>query len=292
MIQSMTGFGKATREINNKKFSVEIRSLNSRQLDLSVRLPSLYREKEVELRNHIAKELKRGKIDISLYFDAAAGDKNHRLNMALATHYYQSLKMLTAQFEEADRPTDMLSVILKMPEILHIEKPEVDPGEWKHITGLIGEAIQAFVGFRNDEGKALEVDILSRINNISNLLEAITPFEKVRIANVRERIRSNMEELGLDDRFDENRFEQELIYYLEKLDINEEKVRLKSHCNLFLQTLAEPDSQGKKLGFISQEIGREINTIGSKANNADIQKLVVQMKDELEKIKEQALNVL
>lgn len=288
----MTGYGKATREINDKKFTVEIKSLNSKQLDLSVRLPGLYREKEVPLRNYVSSGLQRGKIDLLIYFDAAADDKNHVLNKTLALAYYRDLKELTSGFDADDQQSDILGNILRMPEVMKSEKPEIDEEEWKQVLGLVDEAIATFTEFRVIEGKALEADILEHIQAIKDCMKAIEPHEQERIEYVRNRILNSLSELRSDEKYDQNRFEQELIYYIEKLDINEEKVRLGSHLKLFLETAGESQSQGKKLGFISQEIGREINTIGSKANNAEIQKIVVRMKDSLEKIKEQVLNVL
>ena len=292
MIKSMTGFGKATRDINDKKFTVEVKSLNSKQLDLNVRLPGQFREKEVALRNHVSSKIQRGKVDLLIYFDAASEDKSLVLNKELALHYYNGIKELASSFDPAHQPSDYLAAVLKMPEVLKSEKQEVDEGEWKEILSLAEEAIAQFDNFRVVEGKALEADILSRVVSIKDALTEIEPFEQARIDYMRERIQNSLADLKSDEKYDKNRFEQELIYYIEKFDINEEKVRLTSHCKLFLETASENQSQGKKLGFISQEIGREVNTIGSKANNADIQKVVVRMKDDLEKIKEQVLNVL
>ena len=288
----MTGYGKASTEIKNKKFTVEIKSLNSKQLDLNVRLPGLYREKEVGLRNHLSPGLERGKSDIMIYYEAASEEKNHKINKELVLAYYQDLKDISGQLDEAHQGNELLPTLMRMPDVMRTERPELDEDEWASILELADQALIEFDRFRSSEGERLGIDILQRIENIGDLLTKIEPFEEQRVVRVRERIENNLKDLSSPEAHDSNRLEQELIYYLEKFDITEEKVRLRSHCTYFKETADQAKSQGKKLGFISQEIGREINTIGSKANDADIQRLVVQMKDELEKVKEQVLNVL
>ena len=286
----MTGFGKAVNELENKKIVVEIRSLNSKQMDLSLRMPGAYKEKELELRSAISKEVERGRADVSVYIESATGEKNYAINKALAASYYNDLKLLAENI--GVNGTDFMSIIMKMPDVLKNERPEPDKNEWEIIAATVNEAIKAFNIYRITEGEVLGKDISERVNIILALLKEIESVEAKRIPSVRERIQKNLHEFIEKDTIDRNRFEQELIYYLEKIDITEEKVRLRMHCNYFLETLKSNDSEGRKLGFITQEIGREINTIGSKANDADMQKMVVQMKDELEKMKEQLLNVL
>lgn len=284
----MTGFGKATKAWQDKKFTAEARSLNSKQLDLNLRLPGAYREKELELRTEAGKLLERGKADVSVYIEFTGEVKAVSINRPLALNYYKELKSFS---EEINETNNVLPLILKMPEVMRSERQEPDENEWANIKETVLEAIQQLDKFRQDEGKVLENEITNRINSIASLLKEVEAFDKARTPALREKMRKNISEFIAEEKIDQNRFEQEMIYYLEKLDITEEKVRLKTHCDYFLKTMKEPGA-GRKLGFISQELGREINTIGSKCNDAKMQQAVVQMKDELEKIKEQLLNVL
>lgn len=285
----MTGFGKASKEFADKTISVEIRSLNSKNVDLSLRLSSMYREYETELRNEVAKQLERGKIDLSVYVESKTEEAPVEINIPLAKEYHKKIKALAVELNEP--VSDILQQVLKMPDVLKAERKEPDESEWKEIKAVITKAIDDLNRFRNDEGRSIEADFKTRISGIEDCLEKIKELDATRIKAIRERINGNLNEIIGADKIDKNRFEQELIYYIEKLDINEEKVRLKTHLDYFLKTMQEP-AGGRKLNFIAQEIGREINTIGSKANDAGIQKLVVVMKDELEKIKEQTNNVL
>ncbi len=285
----MTGFGKATLELNDKKIQVEIRSLNSKSADISLRLSSGLRNYELELRNDLSKQLERGKIDLSIYIESNKAETPVEINTELAKAYHEQLKNLAAQLNE---PLDKsIAQILKFPDVLKSEKKETDENEWQQIKICIKNAIEQLNNFREVEGLSLKKDFEERLSKIETCLEEIKTLDHLRIKNVKARIKNNIEEVIGTSKMDENRFEQELIYYIEKLDINEEKVRLKTHLDYFAET-CEENSPGRKLNFISQEIGREINTIGSKANDAQMQKLVVVMKDELEKIKEQANNVL
>jgi uncharacterized protein (TIGR00255 family) len=290
-IKSMTGFGKAVNEIPGKKVTVEIRSLNSKQLDLNLRMPYFYKEKELELRTELGKQLERGKIDVSVYAESTQETLPVALNKTLAKTYYRELKSLSEELKESSN--DLLGLVLKMPEVMKAEREvaELDEEEWKLVKAVVDKAIEAFQKFRDDEGSTLLKEFNSRISIIDSLLSQVLALDSARVANIKNRIKNNISEVIDTEKIDQNRFEQELIYYIEKLDITEEKLRLKTHLDYFLATMKEP-AAGRKLGFISQEIGREINTIGSKANDAGMQKLVVQMKDELEKIKEQMLNVL
>ncbi|HRD39865.1 MAG TPA: YicC family protein [Bacteroidia bacterium] len=289
MIKSMTGFGKATKEFADKTVNVEIRSLNSKGMDLSLRLSSIYREFELELRNDIGKKLERGKIDLSIFVESKNQETPVDINTDLAKAYHKKLKDLANDLNESS--DSLLSQIIKLPDVLKSERKEANENEWKEIKTVIEAAIEGLNKFRDDEGKSIEKDFTERLNIIMDCLEKIKELDKLRIDNIKKRIKGNITEVIGTEKIDTNRFEQELIYYVEKLDINEEKVRLKTHCDYFLKTMKDPSS-GRKLNFITQEIGREINTIGSKANDAEIQKLVVLMKDELEKIKEQSNNVL
>ncbi|WP_100802828.1 YicC/YloC family endoribonuclease [Ulvibacter sp. MAR_2010_11] len=285
MIQSMTGYGKAVIQLPSKKITVEIKSLNSKNLDLNARVPSSYREKELEMRNLLAKSLERGKVDFNLFVEITGEATNTEVNETVVRQYIKQL----SQVVDGD-PIELLKMAVRMPDALKTERDEIDEEEYKAILNAIDEALVAINNYRNDEGKALEIDFVQRIQNIDALLIEVIAMDGERIEIVRERLRKAVSDLR--ESVDENRFEQELIYYLEKYDITEEKVRLKNHLDYFKEAIHSKDSNGKKLGFITQEIGREINTIGSKANFAPMQQLVVQMKDELEKIKEQALNVL
>ncbi|MBW4970238.1 YicC family protein [Croceibacter atlanticus] len=285
MIQSMTGFGKSTLQLPTKKISIEIKSLNSKSLDLNARMPNQYREKELDMRKLIASSLMRGKVDFSLYIETTSDDTTSAINSEVVKSYMQQLKQVVASDD-----TELLKMAIKMPDALKTVREEIDETEYDSILNTLKEALIEINRFRTDEGKALEDDFNLRISNIKNLLEEVIKIDPDRINQVKERLRKGIEELK--ESVDENRFEQELVYYIEKYDITEEKTRLDNHLSYFTETINSADSNGKKLGFISQEIGREINTIGSKSNYAPMQQLVVQMKDELEKIKEQLLNVL
>lgn len=291
MIKSMTGFGKAECECQNRKIVIEIKSLNSKQLDINARIPNGYRNKEIEIRSLISVKLKRGKVDFSINVENVGEATGFTINKTLIERYYSELKELDLGFEDKNS-SDYLSVLMRMPEVLISGRDEMSDEEWQLLKEAIEEALIEVDEFRVEEGKSLEADIIKRIRNILQLLVKVEPFEKSRIENLRKKIKRDLYEFVEKEDIDKNRFEQELVYYQDKLDITEEKVRLKKHCEYFIETLNEPASQGKKLSFISQEIGREINTLGSKANDANIQKIVVQMKDELEKIKEQLFNIL
>jgi uncharacterized protein (TIGR00255 family) len=289
MLKSMTGFGKATKEFEKCTVNVEIRSLNSKGMDLSLRLSNSYRENELELRSEITRLLERGKVDLSIYVESKTVETPVEINSDLAKEYQRKIKQLATDLNEP--ANDVLYQILKMPDVLKSERREPDENEWKEIKTVITEAVDALNKFRLQEGKSIEKDFSDHLGVIQTCLDKIIDLDKSRIAGIKDRIKGNLNEVIGADKIDNNRFEQELIYYIEKLDINEEKVRLKTHLDYFLTTMKEP-SGGRKLNFIAQEIGREINTIGSKANHAEMQKLVVLMKDELEKIKEQTSNVL
>lgn len=292
MIKSMTGFGKATAEVNNKKISVEIKSLNSKQADMFVRMPSFYKEKELPVRSLINKELERGKIEFNLYVELLAEQSSVNLNKDLFKKYYTELKDVLGELNENETNENLVSIVAKMPDVYKSEKSELDETEWVEIEKTIKEAIVELDNFRRDEGNSLLEELTLRINNILTLLTEVEQYDEERINTVKERISNHLKEAVGEQNINNDRFEQELIFYIEKFDVTEEKTRLTTHCNYFLETLNSDISEGKKLGFISQEIGREVNTLGSKANHADIQKIVVKMKDELEKIKEQALNIL
>jgi len=281
----MTGYGKSVLQLPTKKISIEIKSLNSKNLDLNVRMSSMYREKELGLRKLISQKLVRGKVDLSVYVEVTAEETSTQINAPVVNKYISDLKKIV----DGDT-TELLKMAVRFPDALNTEKAEIDEGEWKSIESEINTALQNILIYRLDEGKVLEQDFKNRINTIDGLLTDVITMDPKRIEGVRERLRKGVEELK--EKYDENRFEQELVYYIEKFDITEEKVRLKNHLDYFTTSIDSNDSNGKKLGFICQEIGREINTIGSKSNYAPMQKLVVQMKDELEKIKEQLLNVL
>lgn len=288
MLQSMTGFGKSNGLYQSKKVSIEIRSLNSKGLDLNLRIPSAYRELESELRKLLGEQLDRGKIDFGIYIESQADQSNGLINSELATLYYQELKKLNESWAEA--PVDYLSLVLRLPEVLNQQTPEVSDEEKKFIMDLALSACEKLTQFRAQEGEALHADFTEKIESIRNGIQEIRVFEPERIQVIRERISKALSDLS-DVRIDENRLEQEMIFYLEKLDVSEEKMRLTNHLDYFLNTMVIPRN-GKKLGFICQEMGREINTLGSKCNHAEIQKRVVDMKDNLEKMKEQILNTL
>jgi uncharacterized protein (TIGR00255 family) len=290
MIRSMTGFGKASADIPGKKINVEIRTLNSKQTDINAKMPWIYREKEIEIREILTRTLERGKIDLSIYTDEATSQNIPVINGTAVHSYYRQLKEIAGELY-IDADDQLLSIIMRLPEILKTEKEVIAADEWNSLEKLITEVAGITDTYRRSEGVALARDMEERIGTILSMMIEIEPFEVIRIENIRERINGNLARLGSEN-VDRNRLEQELIYYLEKLDITEEKVRLKQHCEYFLETMNQDGANGRKLGFIAQEIGREINTIGSKANDASIQGIVVRMKDELEKIREQVLNIL
>ena len=285
MIHSMTGYGKSVLQLPNKKISIEVKSLNSKSLDLNTRMPSLYREKELDIRKLIASKLERGKIDFSLYMEITGEETSTQINKTVVKQYIKQLREVVDGDE-----TELLKMAIRLPDALTTERDEMDEDEWGEIAIEINTALEKILQYRLDEGRVLESELSDRIKNISDLLDAVIAMDPERIEGVRERLNKGVAELK--EKVDENRFEQELVFYIEKFDITEEKVRLKNHLDYFIKAINSDDSNGKKLGFISQEMGREINTICSKSNYAPMQKLVVQMKDELEKIKEQLLNVL
>ena len=292
MIQSMTGYGKATAELSDKKINVEIKSLNSKAMDLSTRIAPLYREKEIEIRNEIAKALERGKVDFSLWIDKKdACELITPINQDVVVAYYERIRTIS-ETTGIPAPEDWFSTLLRMPDVMtKNDIQELSEEEWKAVHATVLQAIQNLVDFRIQEGAALEKKFREKISNIAKLLTSVDPYEKERVEKIKERITDALEKTISVD-YDKNRLEQELIYYIEKLDINEEKQRLSNHLKYFINTMEDGSGQGKKLGFIAQEKGREINTLGSKSNHAEMQKIVVQMKDELEQIKEQVLNVM
>jgi uncharacterized protein (TIGR00255 family) len=291
MIKSMTGYGKAIAETPKKKITIEIKSLNSKQLDLNTKLPWLYREKEPEIRNIISQRLDRGKIDFSIFCDMLDNEVVTVINKSAVRNYYNQFKEIAAGLR-IDLDDQIFTAIMKLPDTLKTEKPEMTEAEWEVIRNQIIESVTMLDLYRIEEGNSIMADLKKCIGKILSLLETVQTFETGRITKIREKLMSLLEENLGSEKVDKNRFEQEIIFYLEKYDINEEKVRLKTHCDYFIETINTPAPNGKILNIIAQEIGREINTIGSKANDASIQKLVVMMKDELEKIKEQTLNVL
>ncbi|MBF6608433.1 MAG: YicC family protein [Flavobacterium sp.] len=286
MIQSMTGFGKASLQLPSKKITVEIKSLNSKGLDLNVRMPSVYREMELALRNQVANALERGKIDVSIFIESTTEQTSTKVNVPIIKAYIAQLREVYADADE----TELMKMAVRMPDALKTERDEIDGTDWAEIQAVIDESLKNIKSFRISEGTALEKEFLHRIANIMTMMNETASLDSERITTVKSRLMAAIDELKVT--LDENRFEQELIFYLEKYDITEEKVRLENHLNYFIETMAGSEANGRKLGFIIQEMGREINTMGSKSNHAQMQKLVVQMKDELEKIKEQVLNVL
>ena len=286
MIQSMTGFGKASLQLPTKKITVEVKSLNSKGLDLSVRMPSSYREMELGLRNQIALKLERGKIDFSIFIESTAEQTSTKVNVPIVKAYINQLREV---YPDADE-TELMKMAVRMPDTLKTEREEIDENDWIEIQKVISEALDYIGDFRKDEGASLEKEFQLRIGNIRQYMNDALALDPERVQAIKDRLQTAIAELKVN--VDENRFEQELIYYLEKLDVNEEKVRLTNHLDYFLETINGTEANGRKLGFITQEMGREINTMGSKSNHAQMQKLVVMMKDELEKIKEQVLNVL
>lgn len=294
MIKSMTGYGKAALDITGRKLTIEIKTLNSKQLDLNLKIPGNFRDKEWEIRAMLTQRFDRGKIDFYIVAEITGEVLSYSINHALAKKYYEALKTLAHELQEPCVP-EMMSLVLKMPDVMQTTREELIQNDWVSVSSAIEEAMEQADAFRINEGLVLEQDIKNRVGLILQLLEAIEPYEKRRITDLRERLLRDFSKYSGDfngSAPDQNRFEQELIYYMEKLDITEEKVRLMKHCSYFLDTLKDTVSQGKKLGFVTQEMGREINTIGSKASDADIQMIVVQMKDELEKVKEQLGNIL
>lgn len=291
MVRSMTGFGRSTLELPEKNISIELRSLNSKQFDANLRLPPLYREKEADLRILLNNKLERGKIELSINIDKNGESGAYQFNRELARQYFHEMKALADELG-LSMNDEVINALARMPDVLKAEQPSLSDEEWIKVSAAVEEAIQNLIDFRQQEGGALGKDLENRTKVIERLLDDILPLEEIRIKNLRVRLLKQLEESFPQGTADMNRFEQELIYYIEKIDITEEKVRLKKHCQYFIEVLSGPGSNGKKLGFISQEMGREINTIGSKANDADIQKIVVLMKDELEKIKEQLFNIL
>jgi uncharacterized protein (TIGR00255 family) len=282
----MTGFGKASLQLPTKKITVEVKSLNSKGLDLSVRMPSTYREMELGLRNQIALKLERGKIDFSVFIESTAEQTSTKVNVPIVKAYINQLREVNPDADE----TELLKMAIRMPDTMKTEREEIDENDWSEIQKVIEESLQNILNFRKDEGESLEKEFQLRIGNIRQYMNDALALDPERVQTIKDRLQTAISELKVN--VDENRFEQELIYYLEKLDITEEKVRLTNHLDYFLETINGTEANGRKLGFITQEMGREINTMGSKSNHAQMQKLVVMMKDELEKIKEQVLNVL
>ena len=284
MIQSMTGYGKATAEVGNRKVIVEIKSLNSKAMDISTKIIQAYRDKELDIRSRITAALERGKVDFSLYIDTATASGAQTINAAVFNNYLQQIESIAAQTDYVV-PEDIITTVLRMPEVISTnQQEEVSDEEWQAVSKAVDQAINALVEYRKVEGAALEKKFREKITNISALLASVEPYEKDRVAKIKERMRASMLD-AVGKNYDENRFEQEMIFYIEKLDISEEKQRLSNHLDYFIKTLEDGHGQGKKLGFIAQEMGREINTLGSKSNQAEMQNIVVRMKDELEQIR-------
>ncbi|MCK9302862.1 MAG: YicC family protein [Bacteroidales bacterium] len=291
MVSSMTGFGKSAVFVNGKKITIEIKSLNSKQLDLNVKIPAAYKEREFEIRNTISKELLRGKIDVFIYIETDNNLQIPNINTEIAKQYYSKLKNIEETLH-LNPNCDYMSLLLRLPQVIDNAQEEIiSDEEWNELNNGINDTIKKINDYRLQEGTALKIDFEKRINLIISYLDKVETFEADRIENIKAKLHSQLDTI-ISNLYDKNRFEQELIYYLEKIDFTEEKVRLRNHCSFFMQTLNDEVSQGKQLGFITQEIGREINTMGSKANEANIQQLVVKMKDELEKIREQLANIL
>ncbi len=291
MIRSMTGFGKTEFEVGNKKITLEIKSLNSKQLDINTRVPSMYREKDIEIRRVISEMLIRGKVDFALYLDNLGTESTSKINAAIIKDYHRQLSEVYSDLN-LEVNESIMQTIMRLPDTVKMTYEELDETEWFVVRENLVKTLEELNRFRDQEGQALRIDIENNIKNILDLLAQVDPHENQRMDNVKARILESLEALQLNGNMDKNRFEQELIYYMEKLDINEEKVRLANHCSYFTETMNEDEPSGRKLGFIAQEIGREINTLGSKANESNLQRIVVQMKDNLEKVKEQVLNVL
>lgn len=291
MIQSMTGFGKSSCELDDKVVNIEIKSLNSKQLDVYMRLTGNFREKEMEIRNELTNRLKRGKVEVLFSVEYKEGRQATQINAAIVKDYYNQLRSIAEEIGIGGQEP-LLQAVLRLPETFNNGKESIDPDEWAKLQQAFGKALEELEQFRIQEGRTLENDVITRIKRIESLLAGVEPFEKERYESLVNKMKGSLLEFAPQERIDNNRFEQELIYYIEKLDISEEKTRLQHHCTYFQEVIREPEQVGRKLGFVAQEIGREINTIGSKANHSGIQKLVVLMKDELEKVKEQLMNVL
>ena len=289
MIQSMTGFGRATLVLPKKKITVEAKSLNSKQIDINTRIPSFYKEKELDVRSYLSSTLRRGKIELAIFVENTGTDSQHKINQELVTTYMTSLQEIGAGNVQTG---ELLCMAMRLPDAMKVEHQDFDKDEWLAVMNVVKEAVAALVDFRKTEGLSLEKDIKAQIATIKRLHNEVPKYEQERINTIKSRISAKLTDVLQSVDFDRDRLEQEMIYFIEKLDVSEEKVRLKNHCSYFIETMNSEESNGKKLGFISQELGREINTMGSKANHTEIQKLVVQMKDALEKIKEQTLNVL
>ena len=290
MIKSMTGYGKAECELSQKKVTIEIKSLNSKQMDLNTRISLLFREKDLEIRRELSDKLVRGKVDFILYTESLGEDSATKINAGIVSSYYKQLEKISSDLN-IPLHDNILQTILTLPEVVRNEREELNDQEWKSILVKIGEAIEALDRFRIQEGAILRQDLIVNINIITALLAEVDQYESERVTRIKEKIYDGLKDISIEQ-VNENRLEQEMIFYLEKMDVNEEKVRLLNHCNYFLETIDLAEPVGKKLGFIAQEIGREVNTLGSKANHLEMQKLVIRMKDALEKIKEQLLNVL
>ncbi len=286
----MTGYGKAECELSQKKVTIEIKSLNSKQMDLNTRISLVFREKDLEIRRELSDKLVRGKVDFILYTESLGEDAATKINAGIVKSYYRQLEKLSSDLN-IPLNDNILQTILALPEVVKNEREELNDQEWKTILIKIGEAIQALDGFRIQEGAILKQDLVFNVHTITALLSEVDQYEEERVTRIKDKIYEGLKDISIEQ-INENRLEQEMIFYLEKMDVNEEKVRLLNHCNYFLETLEIQEPVGKKLGFIAQEIGREVNTLGSKANHLEMQKLVIQMKDSLEKIKEQLLNVL
>ena len=291
MILSMTGYGKASCEYGNKKITVEIKSLNSKQMDASTRIASLYREKDIEIRNLITQKIERGKVDFALYIEDSGTQVVNHINQTVVENYYQQITETAAKLN-IPVPENWMELLLRLPDVLKSESTSVDENEWNTIVVAINQAMDQLIKFRAQEGKSLEAMFVSKIESISSLLKEVDQYEGERLAKIKTRLEENLKAIDEKVNIDRNRLEQELIFYIEKLDVNEEKLRLRNHLNYFIETIQKEHAPGKKLGFIAQEMGREINTLGSKSNHSEMQIIVVQMKDELEQIKEQVLNVL
>ena len=289
MIQSMTGFGRAILLLPQKKITVEVKSLNSKQLDISIRIPSIYKEKELSIRSFLSSSLRRGKIELSVFVENIGSESTYKINKDLVEAYIKSLQEFGNNMVSHG---ELLAIAMKLPDAMKLDCKELEKEEWDAIMKTIEEAVESLIDHRKAEGLSLEKDLKMKIQAIDTLHDQVSKYEHERIEAIKERISTKLNDVLESIEFDRDRLEQEMIYFIEKLDISEEKVRLKNHCVYFIETINSHDNNGKKLGFISQELGREINTMGSKANHSEIQKLVVQMKDSLEKIKEQVLNVL
>ena len=289
MIQSMTGFGRAILMLPQKKITVEVKSLNSKQLDISIRIPSIYKEKELSIRSFLSSSLRRGKIELSVFVENIGSESTYKINKDLVEAYVKSLQEFGNNMVSHG---ELLAIAMKLPDAMKLDCKELEKEEWDAIMKTIEEAVESLIDHRKAEGLSLEKDLKMKIQAIDTLHDQVPKYEHERIETIKERISTKLNDVLESIEFDRDRLEQEMIYFIEKLDISEEKVRLKNHCVYFIETINSHDNNGKKLGFISQELGREINTMGSKANHSEIQKLVVQMKDSLEKIKEQVLNVL